>query len=171
MPMLGSDFNLTGHVINYNIHMDLQTTSEDLKYRAFPATLDEHDYISKFNAKVHKIDAKTHLQADAVIEAPIDAKETPLNAVEIAPLIGIETRVPASMGVISLDVSGFVKRTAKSDDLDSIESTREYHVNSYMEEELAYIASFSGIQGKSELAHVKQMAASWFRLRYEAEVD
>ncbi|KAL5975962.1 hypothetical protein ACLOJK_020291 [Asimina triloba] len=42
MPMFGSDFNLTGHVINYNIHMDLQTTSEDLKYRSFPATLDEH---------------------------------------------------------------------------------------------------------------------------------
>ncbi|KAL5975973.1 hypothetical protein ACLOJK_020307 [Asimina triloba] len=88
-----------------------------------------------------------------MIEALIDARKTPLNIVEISPLAGVETRVPASMGVISLDV----RRAAKSGDLGSIESTREYHVNSYMAEELACIASFSRIQEET----------SWFCLRCE----
>ncbi|KAL5987065.1 hypothetical protein ACLOJK_041061 [Asimina triloba] len=41
MPVFDPASDLTGHVVNYNIHMDLCTTSEGLKCRAFPATLDE----------------------------------------------------------------------------------------------------------------------------------
>ncbi|KAL5975431.1 hypothetical protein ACLOJK_019753 [Asimina triloba] len=35
--------NPTGNVVSYNIHIDLRTTSEGLKCRAFPATLEEQE--------------------------------------------------------------------------------------------------------------------------------
>ncbi|KAL5980676.1 hypothetical protein ACLOJK_028585 [Asimina triloba] len=41
MAIFGPTSNPTGHVVNYNIYMDLRTTSEGLKCRAFLATLDE----------------------------------------------------------------------------------------------------------------------------------
>ncbi|KAL5994654.1 hypothetical protein ACLOJK_024707 [Asimina triloba] len=41
MAIFGPTSDLTGHVVNYNIHMDFCITSEGLKCRAFPATLDE----------------------------------------------------------------------------------------------------------------------------------
>ncbi|KAL5986223.1 hypothetical protein ACLOJK_014556 [Asimina triloba] len=41
MPIFGPTSDLTGHVVNYNIYMDLRTTSEGLNYKAFLATLGE----------------------------------------------------------------------------------------------------------------------------------
>ncbi|KAL6002480.1 hypothetical protein ACLOJK_034413 [Asimina triloba] len=41
MAIFGSTSDPTGHVVNYNIHMDLRTTSEGLKCKAFSATLEE----------------------------------------------------------------------------------------------------------------------------------
>ncbi|KAL5974843.1 hypothetical protein ACLOJK_031516 [Asimina triloba] len=41
MAIFGPTLDPTGHVVNYNIHMNIRTTSEWLKRRAFVATLDE----------------------------------------------------------------------------------------------------------------------------------
>ncbi|KAL6003905.1 hypothetical protein ACLOJK_004451 [Asimina triloba] len=41
IAIFGPASDSMGHVVNYNIHMDLRTTSEGLKCRAFSATLDE----------------------------------------------------------------------------------------------------------------------------------
>ncbi|KAL6004193.1 hypothetical protein ACLOJK_004740 [Asimina triloba] len=41
MAIFGPTSDPTRYVVNYNIHMDLHTTSKGLKCRAFPATMDE----------------------------------------------------------------------------------------------------------------------------------
>ncbi|KAL6002772.1 hypothetical protein ACLOJK_022992 [Asimina triloba] len=41
MPVFGPTLDPTGHVINYNIHMDLRTASEGVMCKVFSATLDE----------------------------------------------------------------------------------------------------------------------------------
>ncbi|KAL6007990.1 hypothetical protein ACLOJK_033495 [Asimina triloba] len=41
LVIFGPASNPVGQMVNYNIHMDLHTSSKGLKCRAFPATLDE----------------------------------------------------------------------------------------------------------------------------------
>ncbi|KAL5989122.1 hypothetical protein ACLOJK_027224 [Asimina triloba] len=43
MVIFGPASDTTGHVVDYNIHMDLHTTSEGLKCKAFPTTLDKQE--------------------------------------------------------------------------------------------------------------------------------
>ncbi|KAL5991059.1 hypothetical protein ACLOJK_011965 [Asimina triloba] len=82
MPIFGLDFDPTDHVVNYNIYMELRTTFDGLKCKAFFATLDEEgnmwfasfafgsitcfkqltnlneplqDYITRFNHEARKV--------------------------------------------------------------------------------------------------------------------